>query len=259
MIKWDRKKTYSIIMKLTKNLNPKVLKYGLESILYLISKSNFKNFNSHFKKIMDLNEGSGFQSVGYEIGQILIFAYVRNFPGSKTLLEEGFEVNDEIKIGAIDFASRHLNSNNIETKKKSGQIYLKFLNDESDKVKEKYSFCFDYFKVEDFIDIYEYIYQYTKSSAVKNNSKFFFDFLEKCVRSLPEKCIDLMENYIKVETPDSRFYSIQGEPIQIIIEALNRTDNVSYKEKALNIFDSLLQHEAYKSYGLEVLKEYDRE
>jgi hypothetical protein len=259
MIRWNRKRTFLIFQNLTKDFNPKVIKYGLESIYYLTSKSNFKSFIPYFKKIMNLNEQLGLKNVGNDVGQILMRAYVNQFAGSKTLLEEGFKINEEIKIGAIDFASRHLNSSNIETKEKSRKIYLKFLNDASDKVKEKYDWCFRYFKLEDFNAIYEYVYQYTKSSAIQRNSRFFFVFLEKCVRDEPEKCIDLMENYSEFETPDTKLYSIQGEPIQIIIEALNRTDNVSYKKTALNIFDSFLQQDVYKSYGLGVLKEYDRE
>jgi hypothetical protein len=251
MIKWNRRRTMCLFFELTKDSCPEVIQNGVDSIYYLMSKSNFTKFIPHIREILPY--------IDSKLGGILMTAYIRKFPGSKTLLEEGFKINEEIKAGAIDFASRHLTSEDKQTAEKSKQIYLRFMNDASEEIRFKYSMNFTHFKVEEFEKIYDLIFQYSKSKVIENNQHHFFKFLEKCVRREPERCIDLIENYTKFEKPDPGQNWIGGEPLQIIIEAYNRTYDDEYKENALNLFDSLLQNARYRTYGINILKEHDRE
>ena len=69
---------------------------------------------------------------------------------------------------------------------------------------------------------------------------------------------NLIENHSKFDKPDVRHVDLQVEPVRIIIEAYNRTPDDAYKEKALNLFDSLLQDSTYKKNSIEIIKEYDR-
>ena len=68
-----------------------------------------------------------------------------------------------------------------------------------------------------------------------------------------------MQNYENFEKPDIRYNALQGEPVQILIEAYNRINDDTYKEKAMNIFDLILQEQTYKKEALKVLSEQDRE
>ncbi len=259
MIKWDRDKVYNLLMKITSDKHPQVMKYGLECFGYLMTKNNFQNFIPHLEEVMTLKESLGYHSVGEYIGQILMVAYMRDYPRSKELLEEGFKTNEEIKLGAINFALRHLNHSDQKIADKSRKIYMLFLNEDSDEVSRKYDWCFNNFKVEEFNKVYPLIYEYSKSEVIKKHCEFFFEFLAKVVSFEPEKSIDLMQNYENFKKPDIQYNAIQEKPVQILIEAYNRVIDNAYKEIAMDIFDKILQEEVYKREGLKVLAEQDRE
>ncbi|MEA2006526.1 MAG: hypothetical protein U9O50_09765, partial [Acidobacteriota bacterium] len=259
MIKWDRDKVYDLFTKITEDKHPQVIKYGLECLYYLMTKNNFQSFIPHLEKVITLKESLDYHSVGEYTGQILMVAYVRDYSGSKELLEKGFKINEEIKLGAIDFASRHLAYPDQEIADRSRKIYMLFLNEDSDKVSQKYDWCFNHFKIEDFNKIYDLIVRYSKSKAIKKHTEFFFEFLSKCVSYEPEKCIDLMQNSAEFEKPDIQYNALRGKPVQILVEAYNRVIDDAYREKAIDIFDEILQEESYKSEALKVLKEQDRE
>ncbi len=256
MIKWNRDKVCDLFIKITRDKHPQVIKYGLECLGYLMTKNNFQNFIPHLERVMTLKESLGYHSE--YTGQILMHAYVRNYSRSEELLKEGFKINEEVKLGAIDFASKHLTHSEQEIAHKSRKIYMRFLNEDSDKVSQKYDWCFNNFKVEDFNKIYALILKYSKAEAIKKHCESFFEFLAKVVGFEPEKCIDLMQNYENFEKPNIRYNALQGEPTQILIEAYNRVIKNEYKEKAMDIFDAILQEEVYKREGLKVLVEQDR-
>jgi len=131
-------------------------------------------------------------------------------------------------------------------------------NEGSDEVSQKYDWCFNNFKVEDFNQIYKLILKHSKSKAVKKHCGHFFRFLAKVVNHEPEKCIYLMQNYKNFERPDVRLNALQGEPVQILIEAYNKITDDRCNEKAVNIFDLILQERNYKKEALKVLSEQDR-
>ncbi len=259
MIKWNGDKVYKLFIKITIDKHPQVIKYGLRCLEYLMTENNFQDFIPHLERVINLKEKPGFSSAGEYIGEILMFAYIRNYPESKELLEKGFKTNEEIKLGAIKFASRHLTNQNSQITYKSEQIYLRFLDEDSDEVSQKYDWCFNNFKVEDFNEIDGLILEYSKSRVIKKNCEHFFKFLAKIVSYKPEKCIDLMQNYKNFEKPDIRYNALEGEPIQILIEAYNKIINDKYKEMAMDIFDLILQEQTYKKEALKVLSEQDRE
>jgi len=188
-----------------------------------------------------------------------MLAYIRNYPKSKKLLEKGFKTKEKIKLGVIKFASRHLTWLDIKIANKSRKIYTKFLNVDSDEISQKYDWCFNNFKVEDFNQVYKLILKYSKSRAAEKHCEHFFKFLAKVVNYEPKKCIYLMHNYKNFEKPDIRHNALQGEPVQILIESYNKIIDDAYKEKAMNIFDLILQEQTYKKEALKVLSEQDRE
>ena len=259
MIKWNGDKVYKLFIKASGDKHPQVIKYGLKCLEYLMAENNFQDFIPYLEKVINLKEKPDPHNVGEYIGEILMLAYIRNYPKSKELLEKGFEKNEEIKLGAIQFSSRHLTYPDSQITNKSKQIYKQFLNDDSNEVSQKYDWCFNNFKVEDFNKIYNLILKYSKAKAIKKHCEHFFKFLAKVVSYEPGKCIDLMQNYKNFEKPDIRYNALKGEPVQILIEAYNKIIDDAYKEKAMNIFDLILQEQTYKGEALKVLSEQDRE
>ncbi|MCP4107856.1 MAG: AAA family ATPase [Desulfobacteraceae bacterium] len=259
MLKWNKEKTYELFMKLTKDKHPKIIKYGFECLYYLMTEDNFNSFIPLIKIAMETAEKAGFHDFREDVGQILTVAYVRGYSDSKALLENGFQISDEIKAGAIKFASRHLFDHQKDVAEKSRDIYLRFLNDESDEISSKYGWAFKKFKPENFNKLYELIELYTKSKAVRKHSEFFVKYLKNCVMSEPEKCIELIQNYSDFEQPNLRYNVRTGrETVQILVEAYNKVTDDNYKEKVMNIFDKILKDQAYKYEGLKVLREQDR-
>lgn len=259
MIKWNKSKTYKLFIKISSNGHPQVIKYGLECLCYLMNKNNFRSFIFYLERAMILKETFDHNSVGKFIGQILMLAYLRSYSKSKELLEKGYKVNEEIKMGAIGYASRHLSSSNTKIADKSKKIYMKFFHEADDKMSQQYDFYFRHFKVEDFIKIYTVILEYSKTEIVRKHCTNFFEFLAKVVSLEPEKCISLLQNYKNFESPEIRYNALQGKLVQILIEAYNRVIDDTYKEKAMNVFDAILQVGIYTREALEVLAEQDRE
>jgi len=260
MLKWDREKVYNIFMKLAEDQHPKIIKYGLECLNYLMTKDNFHNFKLHLKVAMVLDEKYGHIHVGKYVGQVLMLAYVRGYSESEDLLEEGFKVSDNIKIGAINFSSRHLLSGNKEVSDKSRDIYLKFLGEDSKKISNEYGWGFNELKPESFNELYDLIEAYSRSIHVFREPSYFLKYLMRCLIFDPKKCVDLIQNSVVREGTFSQPSPliIEEGPVQALICSYNKLLDPEYQEKAMDIFDRILKEEDYKSEGLKVLAEQDR-
>lgn len=259
MIKWNKNKTYKLFKKISSDKHPQVIKYGLECLYYLMNKNNFRIFIFYLERAMILKDTFDNNSLGRLIGWILAIAYLRSYPKSKDLLEKGYKVNEEIKIGAIECASRHLSYPNTKIADKSKKIYMRFFHEVSDKISQQYDFCFLDFKVEDFNKIYTLILEYSKTEIVQKHCTNFFEFLANAVSLEPQKCINILQNYKNFESPEIRYNDLQGKLVQILIEAYNRVIDDIYKEKAMNVFDAILRVGIYTKEALKVLAEQDRE
>jgi len=255
MLRWDRGKTHQIFMSLTHDFHPHIIKYGLPCLAYLLNEENFLTFIPHLKIVIES---------GYEpeyVGQIFMLAYARNYPQSQELLEKGFQISSHIKAGAIEFAARQLLERNQNVAEKSKAIYLRFLDEDSKEISEMYDHIFYQFEPLDFNALYDLIVAYTQSESICHNEGHrFFDYLMKCVDIEPEKCIDLIHNYLSHDFSKSqrRAFAPRDTHIQILIGAYNKLRDETYKEKAMDIFDQMLQDQMYKRDGLNVLTEYDR-
>jgi hypothetical protein len=259
MIKWDGDKTFKLFMKLTHDMHPQIIENGLRCIEYLMTEQNFKNFVPYLKKAIETSNLQNHQQIDKYKGELLTLAYVRGMPGSEQLLEESLEINNRLKLGMISFSSRYLKNSDENIRRKSRDIYVRFINDDSDEVSQTYEWSFKNFKLQDFTELYPLLVEYSKSQAIRKKSHFFFEFLAKVVSSEPEKCIDLVENLKDFQVPKERYSDFPEQATQLLIEAYNRISQGSYKEKTMTIFDSMLQKEFYRSETLKVLSEQDRE
>jgi len=258
IIKWDKKRTYSLFLKVTNDLHPKIIKHSLNCLTYLMKPVNFKEIFPHIKVAMSMDEKIQNYSVKYYVGQILMWFYIKDFPESGALLEKGFELSDEIKAGAIDFAARNLTSSDTNISKKAKNIYIRFLYENSEKIANVYSWSFQYFKPEDFSSIYSVLEMYCTSTISKTKSNDFFDYLIKCLSYEPQKCLDLIKHYKKFGSFNFQTSYILDEPIKVLIGAYCKLYDKTYQELAMDIFDNMLQEEGYKEEALKVLSKQDR-
>jgi hypothetical protein len=172
MLNWDRKRTYHIFMKLTHDNHPKVIKEGLQCLVYLMTEENFPSFVPHLKIAMRIDEHRGYQYVQDYVGQILMLAYVRNYHDSKELLEEGFRMSDHAKAGAIKFASDHLLESDKGIADKSTVMFRRFLDEDSEEIGRTYDTVFHAFEPKHFNQLYSIIKIYTRSKAARYASSF---------------------------------------------------------------------------------------
>jgi hypothetical protein len=226
-----------------------------------MTKENFKSFIPLLKKVaVPLGSKNPlYRQIDKYKGELLTLAYVKDLPDSKQLLEESLKVNDRLKLGMISFSSRNLNNPDEKIRIKSQGIYMRFINDNSDEVSGEYDQSFKNFEIGDFRKIYPLLVEYSKSRVIRKESHFFFKLLGKVVGYEPEKCINLIEPLEDFQVPPGRYSDFPRQVTQILIEAYNRTSQNIYREKAMNIFNSMLEKEFYRNEGLRVLSEQDRE
>jgi hypothetical protein len=88
----------------------------------------------------------------------------------------------------------------------------------------------------------------------------FFNYIMQCIESEPERCLDLLQQYLNVHKSDTQrgIWAQRDKHVQILIGAYNKLTDTEYKEKAMDIFDAMLKDRAYKLEGLRVLEEQDR-
>ena len=261
MLKWDRERTTQLFMQLTRDLYPQIIENGLSCLAYLLTHQNFHTFIPHLKIAMTLDERVGYDHVQEYVGQILTMAYMRNYPQGRELLEEGFQISDHIKAGAVNLAAKQLLVPEQDIAEKSKTLYLRFLDEDTEVISDIYDHIFTQFEPQDFNTLYDLVVAYTQSRVIYiSDGLHFFNYLMKCVEIEPEKCIDLIQSYFFAEhsRAQRRPFASRDKHIQILMGAYNKLQDETYKEKAMNIFDAMLQDQAYKREGLKVLTAQDR-
>ena len=259
MIKWDRERTFKLFLKLTADRHIKVIKYGLDPMVYLMRKENFSIFEAYLEIVMDTEEDYGDEKLSEVVGEIMMLAYLRNYPNSKVLLEKGLGLKDKMQMGAIKNASRHLVHGDEEISRRAKEIYLRFLNSDSEGISRVYDYSFDHFEEDSFESIYDLVIQYCKSETFRiNDCHNFVEYVLKCVVRFPSGCIELMSYYAEREHKVIGYRFNGDKIVRILIESYNRVEDVQSKDKVMDIFDAILKIEGYKHEGEKILAEHDR-
>lgn len=261
MLNWDRERTSHLFIQLTHDLHPQIIKYGLQCLTYLLTQEHFHTFMPHLKIAMQLDEWVDYQHVQEYVGQILTLAYMRSYPQSQELLEAGFQMSDHIKAGAVNFAAKQLLVAEQDVAEKSRDLYLRFLDEDSEEVSQMYDHVCYQFEPQDFNALYDLLVAYTQSEVICHDEGYrFFDYLMKCAQMEPEKCIDLIHNYLSLDLSRTkrRQFVRHDTHVQILIGAYNKLGDEAYKEKAMDIFDRMLRDQAYKREGLKILEAQDK-
>lgn len=98
------------------------------------------------------------------------------------------------------------------------------------------------------------------SSVAKKDPHYYFEYLVKCSKRHPEKCIDLIKRYNEYEKPNNFTgpYYDGSEPVKIVIGALNglyekECLNAKYVNVAMDLFDDMLKTSVFRGNAFDVL------
>lgn len=259
-IRVDKQRTLKILLAATNDLEPHIVTHSLQCISYLM-RDSFGKFTPHFKVAMRVKEKVAYESVQHAVGQVLMLAYVEGKRGSKELLERAFRLSDDAKAGAIDFSARHLLYPKPIIRHRSKDVFHRFLKNKSEPVGSEYDKCFSQFAEKDFAKLYDSVIACARSVTPQQGigSHWFFEYLTKCVSDNPTGCLELLRVYLKKEKNTDPFYG--DEPMKILVGAYSRLQEFQKSnktlEKAMNIFDRMLQSEQFRGHAQSVLRSAD--
>jgi hypothetical protein len=251
----DKEKVLDVFLAYTdKNAEEEILKYSVNTAQYL-ARYNFKALIPYFKNVLKC------ESEIENISIILAIAWLNNEPGSYELLQQAWQKSDKAKSKMIDVAVKNFIDADKLIRSKCEQLFCVFLENDAKEIVHEYNgaFLHDMLPIH-FEEYYPLIEKYYSSKVALRDPHYYFDYLIKCSKQYPEKCIDLIEYYDKYDKPNNvtgPFYD-GCEPVKIVIGALNglyetKNKNRQYIDKALNLFDEMLKSTIFRGSAFDVL------
>lgn len=121
---------------------------------------------------------------------------------------------------------------------------------DSNAITHEYSLPFLHWPPAVFEKLYPVLYPWSRSPAGKKHLHYYYEYLLKCVKLYPEKCLRLIENIKDHIEPEPGQRMTTEEPIKITIGIFNALSKVPGKKheavKALRLFDYLLSNPYYR-------------
>lgn len=250
-----KEKTLKAFLAFTDNTQEEeIYKYSLNTAQYL-SRYKFESLIPYFERIL------AFESEIEHVSIILALAWLNNKDGSYELLQQTWQKSDKAKSKMIDVSVKNFINADETTRQKCFELFCMFLESDAKEIIQEYNGAFlhdiepihfnEYLK---FIEIY-----HTSKVAIKE-PHYYLDFLVKCSKQYPQKCIDLIANYNDYDKPNSFTgpHYDGSEPVKIVVGALNGlyeaedTDMV-YVNKAMSLFDEMLKSTVFRGSAFEVL------
>jgi hypothetical protein len=205
----------------------------------------------------------GYTKVKHFVGQIVMYLYTEGVGGSKNLFESLFS-SPEIQAGALNYSFYLIIDKNSYKRSKSRKVFLDLLNSRNQSIQNEYSHSFHKFTPEMFSELYTLLLAYCKNrNAPKRESYNLYKYLLDCMNLYPKECINLINHLIKnFEAKKGEFYSTE-DTIKLLIGSYNtlkeyKLKNI-YLEKAMDIFDELVQIPNFRYTTNKVLYEADYE
>jgi len=251
----DKEKTLEVFLAYTNdNVEKEIFKFSVNTAQYL-ARYNFKALIPYFKNVLKC------ESEIENISIILAIAWLNNESGSYDLLQEALQKSDKAKAKTIDVAVKNLIDADKLTKSKCYQLFCMFLENDAKEIVQEYNGAFLHEMLPiHFEKYYDLIQKYYTSKVAIRDPHYYFDYLIKCSKQHPEKCIDLIEYYDNYDKPNNvtgPFYD-GSEPVKIVIGALNglyeaKNKNLQYIDKAMNLFDEMLKSTIFRGSAFDVL------
>lgn len=260
LLRIDKFKTLEIFLELVKDKNEDVLVNGLNSFQYLL-RDYFPNLNIYINILMKTTIEYFRINTQYFLAQVLLFTVFDKVKESELFFEELLAYSNMAKAGAVNYAIRHLDYKDVNIRTISRTIFIRFLNEDDEKIAQEYEHGFYDLPITAFNELYPALEIFSHSKASIKAGGNFYEYLAKVVTLHPQACLKLLQNFSFMELPDVQFNAIGSKPVQILIQAYNQIRKYDkgdpILESAMDTFDKMLSHPSFKIYASEVLKFVD--
>lgn len=256
----DKNRNLELFLKLNHDFNPELLSlplHNLHPLVYLIH-VNFEKLIPFFEEAIKIEESHKV------ISHILFFAHLNGYTGSEILLDRVLN-KSEIAIKTVVHVAFE-NINNKGSFEKCNEMFLRFLDIDSDEIAEQYSNSFYHLKPKLFYKLKKYLFKYIESKAGRKRESNFYKYLEKCIqyyqnKGIAEKCIDLALKFNNHEKPDITERALSNEPLKVVVDAYSIIRDYDIKtqqlEIAMDAFDSMLKVPEYRGNLKDMLNKLD--
>jgi hypothetical protein len=250
----DKERTLSVFLKVIDKYQRDIYQASIWSAQYL-AKYSFEKLHPYFLNFLNNPDGCE------EIATIIAIGFLNKRPGSNKLLQEAFKKNDVVKTKII-----HVGWNNIfkegDINKDAAGLFLMGRNFTSDAITNEYSRLFLHWPPQKFAVLFPVIYKYSRSKAGKKELHYYYEYLLKCMKDEPEKCLQLISNIKQHEQPEPGKRMTEEEPVKLAIGLFNSLDKLPGKKKkaydALRIFDQLLRDPYYRRNAANITEQADQ-
>ena len=251
----DRAKTFELFLKATKHNEEQIIKYSTWSASYLLN-IYFDQLKNYFERAIE------HESVLEDLAILLAAAWLKNKEGSFELLQIVLNESNKAKSKMVDVSLNNMIEKNGKLNPKCVELYCMFLGNTDDLIAKEYGDSFIHLKPENFKKFLPVLKKYSKSKTGTVHLQYFFDYLMKCVKKYPKECLQLISNYKKHEKPNIGQGDSSDDRIKVVIGIYNslREAHVSdkkYFDKALSIFDFMLQDPSYRRDAYRVIQEVE--
>jgi hypothetical protein len=243
MMNLDQEKTVEVFTKVTQTYQPDIYKASVWSAQYLANYA-FTKMQVYFNNFLQNPDGSE------DIATIAAVAYLNNRPGSADLIEQLFNTTDAVRTKIIHVGSVNILQEREDICERSKALFLMGKHLDSEAITHEYSIAFLKWMPQHFEKLFPVIYVYSRSKAGKKQLHYYYEYLLKCVKQHPEKCLRLISNIREHYQPEAGQRMAIEEPIKIAIGIFNALSKLPGKHKecrkALLLFDYLLSDPYYR-------------
>lgn len=236
----NTQRAFEIFKVLVSTKNEDILKHSINSGQY---------YNNAYHEEMEryliyLIENENTQETNY----VLVKSYLEEKKYGLKYFSQFIAKGKSAKICALKVAENYLfNKGSIDIK--ALDILYQFIECGDVEIAREYdAIILRKFKEQNFLDLYDFMLAYSKSTVCKRSPHHFLDYLIKCSKDYPYQCLELAENIDFSRQPniqEAGFYD--KEPIQLILGIYSMLVSHHFVdkdkvEKCLDIFDNMLKH-----------------
>lgn len=251
----SRERTLELFLKATLKNEEEIISYSFKTAQYL-SHNYFEKLLPYFEKAMI------YDSTIENVSILLAIAWLNNKEESYDLLQKALKNNNKAKSKMIDVSINNIIRNNKKLDPKCVELYCSFLNEVDKDIITEYGNSFLFLKPKDFQILLPILKKYAKSRMGTVNLHYFYDYIMKCVKKHPRECLLLLSNFKKQEKPDVQQGYTADERIKVVIGIYNSLREsipyeIKYLNRALTIFDYMLQDTSYRKDAYRVIQEVE--
>lgn len=251
----DKVATLKVFLKLVNEKNENILKHSIATGQSL----------SHFyfsKLIPYFNSIKKYKALQSDLAIVLAVEWLKGKKHSKKMLDEVLRLSDKAKANMVNVALKNIITKSGTVDKKCVQLYLMNLNVAKKEIIETYETSFLHLNAKDFELLLPLLRAYTFSKISKVKVHYFYDYLLKCLKNYPRECLELMAN-LRPNIKETNYLERgQSQKVKVIIGIYNSLlenfpDEFDMIDKALRLFDTMLQDQTYRLTAREIIRDYD--